>query len=208
MIDKNTDIKDRILLCTLENVPFDGWRWNVVEAAAIEAGFDASMAFAVFPDKMEDVLTHFSHWADAQMMERLNDQDFSGARMRDKIEQAVLAKLEVLNPHKDAVQKAAAHWIGPVKSVKASKSIWQSADVIWQWAGDTATDYNYYTKRSLLAGVISTTTLRWLNDSDDNFEATRSFLTRRINNVLTLGQKSGKIIANISKFLPQINKLK
>ncbi len=208
MTDKNLQIKDRILLSALENVPFDGWTWNVVEQAATECGFDSAMAFAVFPDKMEDVLTHFSRWADAQMLERLNDQDFSGARTRDKIEQAVLTRLEVLTPHKEAVQKAAAHWIGPVKSVKAGKSIWQTADIIWQWAGDTATDYNHYTKRSLLVGVISTTMLRWLNDPDENFEATRAFLTRRINNVLTVGQKTGKIIANISKFLPQINKLK
>ena len=202
MSDKNTEIKDRILLEALENVAFDGWSWEVVEQAAEACGFDQSMAFAVFPEKIEDVLIHFSRWADAQMLEQLNDQDFSGARIRDKIEQAVITRLGILNPHKEAVQKAAAYWIGPVKSVQATKSIWHTADVIWEWAGDTSTDYNHYTKRTLLSGVLSTTTLRWLNDADEGFIKTKEFLDRRINNVLTVGQKTGKIISTISKFLP------
>ena len=203
MSEKNIEIKNRILLSALENVPFDGWQWSVVEQAAIAEGFDASMALAVFPDKMEDVLVHFSHWADAQMLEKLNESDFSGARIRDKIEQAVIARLDVLTPYKDSVQKAAAYWIGPLKTVQAGKSIWKTADMIWIWVGDTSDDYNHYTKRALLSGVISTTILRWLNDSEEGFEKTKGFLNRRINNVLTVGQKTGKIISSISKILPQ-----
>ncbi len=205
MSDKNTDIKDRILLSALENVAFDGWTWEVIEDAAVDCGFDSSMAFAVFPEKIEDVLIHFSRWADDKMIETLNDQDFSGTRIRDKIEQAVITRFNILNPHKESVQKAAAYWIGPVKSIQATKSIWHTADVIWNWAGDTATDYNRYTKRTLLSGVLSTTTLRWLNDPDKDFIKTKEFLSRRINNVLTVGQKTGKIISTISKFLPNKN---
>jgi len=203
MSDKNKDIKNRILLSALENVPFDGWRWPVIEQAAQDEGFDASMALAVFPDEMEDVLLHFSRWADEQMLEKLNEGDFSGARVRDKIEQAVIARLEELEPFKDSVQKAAAYWIGPLKSIQAGKSIWKTADIIWIWAGDTSDDYNRYTKRALLSGVISTTMLRWLNDSEDGFAKTKGFLNRRINNVLTVGQKTGKIISTISKIMPQ-----
>jgi len=203
MSDKNKDIKNRILLSALENVPFDGWRWPVIEQAAQDEGFDASMALAVFPDEMEDVLLHFSRWAAEQMLEKLNEGDFSGARVRDKIEQAVISRLEILEPYKDSVQKAAAYWIGPLKSIQAGKSIWITADIIWIWAGDTSDDYNRYTKRALLSGVISTTMLRWLNDSEDGFAKTKGFLNRRINNVLTVGQKTGKIISTISKIMPQ-----
>jgi len=67
MSDKNTEIKDRILLEALENVAFDGWSWEVVEQAAEACGFDQSMAFAVFPEKIEDVLIHFSRWGDYQI---------------------------------------------------------------------------------------------------------------------------------------------
>jgi len=206
MSDKNTDIKDRILLNALENVPFDGWAWPVIEQAAVEEGFEMSMAIAVFPERMEDVMLHFSRWADDQMLNVLNERDFSGARVRDKIEQAVICRLEILNPHKESVRKAAAFWVGPSKSIQAGKSIWKTADTIWQWAGDKSKDYNYYTKRSLLMGVLSTTMLRWLNDNDENFVATKEFLNRRINNVLTVGQKTGKIISRFSKLLPSKTK--
>ncbi|MEM7618185.1 MAG: COQ9 family protein [Pseudomonadota bacterium] len=201
MSDKNIDIKNRILLSALDNVPFDGWQWSVVEQAAEDEGFDTAMALAVFPDKMEDVLLHFSNWADEQMLDKLNEGDFSGTRVRDKIEQAVIARLDVLSPYKESVQKAAVYWIGPSKSIQAGKSIWKTADLIWVWAGDTSDDYNHYTKRALLSGVITTTMLRWLNDSEEGYEKTKGFLNRRINNVLTVGQKTGKVISSVSKIL-------
>jgi len=80
MSDKNNEIKDRIIISALEDVPFDGWTWDVIERASETQGFDKSMAFAVFPEDMEDVLLHFSQWADQQMITTLNAQDFSGVR--------------------------------------------------------------------------------------------------------------------------------
>ncbi len=75
--------------------------------------------------------------------------------------------------------------------------VWQTADVIWNWAGDEAEDYNHYTKRILLSGVITATTVRWLNDKSENHHETHEFLDRRINNVLKLGQGAGKILGPI-----------
>ena len=37
-----------------------------------------------------------------------------------------------------------------------SRLLWESADLIWRWAGDTATDENHYSKRAILGGILST----------------------------------------------------
>ena len=39
----------------------------------------------------------------------------------------------------------------------ALRLTWASADMIWRWAGDTATDENHYTKRLLLAEILVST---------------------------------------------------
>jgi ubiquinone biosynthesis protein COQ9 len=35
-----------------------------------------------------------------------------------------------------------------------ARLLWDSADSIWRWAGDTATDENHYSKRAILSGVL------------------------------------------------------
>ena len=71
--------------------------------------------------------------------------------------------------------------------------IWQTADIIWEWAGDTATDYNRYTKRGLLVTVIGSTTFYWLTKSDASMEDVDQFLRARIENVLKVGQAASKL---------------
>ena len=57
---------------------------------------------------------------------------------------------------------------------------------MWYAAGDTSTDFNFYTKRATLAGVYSSTLLYWLNDRSPGSEATWGFLDRRIDDVMRI----------------------
>ena len=57
---------------------------------------------------------------------------------------------------------------------------------MWYAAGDTSTDFNFYTKRATLAGVYSSTLLYWLNDRSPGGEATWGFLDRRIDDVMKI----------------------
>ncbi|MGE3624666.1 MAG: COQ9 family protein, partial [Bdellovibrionales bacterium] len=71
--------------------------------------------------------------------------------------------------------------------------LWHAADLIWWDAGDTATDYNHYSKRILLSGVIASTTLYWMNGGSADFEKTEAFLQNRISDVLKAGGFLAKI---------------
>ena len=48
----------------------------------------------------------------------------------------------------------------------------------------SATDFNFYTKRGLLAAVYSSTLLVWLDDRSEGCADTWAFLDRRIANVM------------------------
>lgn len=192
MTDDLTGIKDKIIEAVLPEIAFDGWTWRCVQAAAVKAGYDKDMADAVFPSGLCDVLAHFSDWIDRQMMGQLEDIDPDSLRIRDRIHEAVMTRIEVLEPYKDALQQAMAYWSLPHRVPRAGKVMWRTADRIWNWAGDTATDYNHYTKRGLLCGVMSSTILAWVNDSSNDMEAVEAFLDRRINNVLTIGKTIGR----------------
>jgi ubiquinone biosynthesis protein COQ9 len=185
-------IRDELLAQALPDVVFDGWTWDVVEQAALKAGYDKTMARAVFPGGLSEFVSHLSDWADRQMLEKLAHVDISAMRVRDRIHLGVMTRLDVLAPWREPVRRAMTYWTVPTRSLLAARSVWRSADRIWIWAGDTATDYNHYTKRGLLSGVISATTLAWLNDDNSDPEKVSAFLDRRLDHVLKLGRALGR----------------
>jgi ubiquinone biosynthesis protein COQ9 len=187
------DIRDRILAGLLPNIAFDGWTWNGVCAAAVAAGYDRHMAAAVFPGGLSDVLDHFSGWADRQMLKRLEKTDPETLRVRDRVRMAAMERFAVLSPWKEAVRLAGRYWAVPYRAGHAGRLVWRTADCIWRWAGDTATDYNRLSKRTLLAGVLSSTMLVWLADREPGLDRIHAFLDRRIENVMRLGQFIGKM---------------
>ena len=86
------------------------------------------------------------------------------------------------------------------------KGWYNTVDAIWRAAGDTSTDYNFYTKRGLLAGVYATTLLYWLNDRSEGTAETWKFLDRRIQNVMEI-PKLQKRIADGLRLLPDPRRL-
>ena len=78
----------------------------------------------------------------------------------------------------------------PTNADLALTLTWATADRLWRWAGDTATDWNHYSKRTILSGIlIPALTLRWF----DGREAAEAFVSRRIDNVMTFEKwKAGK----------------
>jgi ubiquinone biosynthesis protein COQ9 len=64
--------------------------------------------------------------------------------------------------------------------------LYKTVDLIWRRAGDKAVDFNFYSKRVLLAAVLSSTTLCWLDDKSENKAKTWEFLDRRISDVMRI----------------------
>ena len=68
-------------------------------------------------------------------------------------------------------------------------------DDIWYAAGDKSTDYNWYTKRALLAAVYSATELYMLTDYSPGYADTWEALDRRLQDVARLGKATGQVRA-------------
>jgi ubiquinone biosynthesis protein COQ9 len=185
-------LRDELLLQALPDVVFDGWTWDVAERAAEKAGYDKDMARAVFPGGLAEFVGHLSDWADREMLHKLAHVDINAMRVRDRIHLGVMTRLDVLTPWREPVRRAMTYWAVPTRSLLGGRAVWRSADRIWVWAGDTARDYNHYTKRGLLSGVISATTLAWLNDDATDPDKVAAFLDRRIDHVLKLGRALGR----------------
>ena len=187
------ELRDEIVEAALPHIPFEGWNWKSIETAARDAGHTEAVVKAVFPGRMNDVLDAFADWADRRMLAELATIHAEDLRIRDRIRTALLARYRLLNEHKEAVRESVQYFLRPSRKPVGAKLVWRTADVIWDWAGDTATDYNRYTKRGLLSGIIVSTTLVWLNDDSEAMDNTKAFLDRRIENVMQFGKIINKL---------------
>ena len=178
------EARDTILDALLAHVPFDGWSGAVIQRAAADLGIAPEYIRIAFPDGMTEIIAFFSGRADRDMLAAFEEMGLSNMRVRDRITTAVRTRLEQNAEHKEAIRRALAVLALPRNARLGKKLLWQTVDAMWRAAGDTATDYNHYTKRLILSGVYSTTLIIWLDDQSEDHAETWAFLDRRIGNVM------------------------
>ena len=98
-----------------------------------------------------------SRACDRAALAALADVDPGALKVRERIRRGALARLDAALAHEAATRRWAGFLALPTNAALALRLAWESADVIWRWAGDTATDENHYTKRALLAGILAAT---------------------------------------------------
>ena len=178
-----SDSKTRILDAALMHVPFDGWSDTALRAAAADCGIDHATARALFPRGGVDMALAFHQRGDAQMAARLAATDLSALRFRDRVGFAVRARIEAAED-RELVRRGSTLFALPPYAADGARAIWGTADLIWTTLGDSAEDYNWYTKRLTLSGVYSSTVLFWLGDDSAGAQETWNFLDRRIDGVM------------------------
>jgi ubiquinone biosynthesis protein COQ9 len=70
----------------------------------------------------------------------------------------------------------------PANAALGLRLAWETADLLWRWAGDTATDENHYSKRAILSGILLTALPLRLFDGE---AAARRFVEARVANVMS-----------------------
>ena len=180
------ETRDRLLQAALPHVPFDGWSEAALTAAAVDLGLEPADARHTFPGGPVALVTYHAAYADRRMEEALKESDLAAMRVRERIAHAVRLRLEQNAAHREAIRAALPILAQPANGPHALYSIYRTVDAIWFAVGDRTTDFGFYTKRALLAGVYLSTLLYWLNDSSENSNASWGFLDRRIADVMRI----------------------
>lgn len=185
--------KRALLEAMLPHVPFDGWTAKTLAMAAKDAGLDAGLPARAFPGGAADALDFWVAETDRAMLRALESRDLAAMKIRERVKTAVLVRLELVAAHREAVRRALTLEALPQQGPRALKQLYRTVDAIWYAAGDTATDFNFYSKRMLLGGVYAATLLHWLDDKSEGFAATSAFLDRRLSDVMKIQQAKGKL---------------
>ncbi|ALC14521.1 RpsU-divergently transcribed [Sphingopyxis sp. 113P3] len=167
-----------------ENAAFDGFGDAALTDAAERIGVDPDVARLAFPGGGRDMIDAWFSWIDTDMATRWPTERLATLKIRERIVTLVEARLNTLAGRRESLRRALALLALPTNVPFAAKLGWRAADAMWRLAGDTATDYNHYSKRAILGAVYASTMAVFLDDESENFTATRTFLSRRIDAVM------------------------
>jgi len=170
----------RLIEAILPDVPFDGWSRAALRRAARRCGLASAEALALFPRGASDLVAGFSRWADERMLDQLESEPLEAMRISDRVARAIMVRLGVVEPWREAVRRAISVLALPHNSPLGLRLVYDTVDAMWYAAGDAATDFSFYTKRASLATIWTATVLYWLEDRSEGFADTGTFVERRL----------------------------
>lgn len=190
----------------LRHAAFDGWTDRAVKQAVRTLDLPEGAEHIYAANGALGLIRLWSDNLDRDMAFALRTRGLDNMRIRDKVTEAVWLRLELLSGHEDAARRGLARLSLPDAGGQMAAQLWSSADAIWTAIGDVSDDYNYYTKRTILSGVIGSTLLAWLSDDTDGKVDARAFLERRIANVMQFEKVKGQALNALSA-LPKPDEL-
>jgi ubiquinone biosynthesis protein COQ9 len=197
MTDPTLDeMRETLSAAIPQNAAFDGWTPAALNMAAAATGINPAIATLAFPGGAVDMIDGWFGSIDRAMLRAVPFEQLSTMKIRARIIALVEARINVMIPDIEALRRALAILALPQNLPHAAKLGWRAADAIWRAAGDTSTDLNHYSKRTLLAGIYTATVMAMLDDQSEGFAETRAFLGRRVDGVMRFEKLKGRFTHN------------
>jgi ubiquinone biosynthesis protein COQ9 len=195
-------LREKIALATMAEAPFEGWSRRALVRAAKRFGVAEAELGSLFPRDAHDAARVFSAWADRETEKKLARKKLLTFKLREKIALGVMTRLEILEAHREGLRRLLAFLALPLNLPLGANLLYRTVDTLWHAAGDRATDFSFYTKRGLLAGIYVATTFYWLDDKSPDHAKTRAFLDRRISEVMQIPKLRARAVETLGSFVP------
>ncbi|WP_395463164.1 COQ9 family protein [Wolbachia endosymbiont of Cantharis cryptica] len=183
-------------------IPFEG----ISDETLLKVCTDLNLAnsFCKFQNGIYSALEYIAEDSNSSMKTELKNSNLEGIKVRERIKLAVQIRLSnyvKLPNYREFLKNVLSFSVLPKNTYFSSKLLYRTVSAIWYSIHDQSTDFNYYTKRAILAGVYSSTILFFINDYSEDFVDTLSFLDRRIDNVMAFQKFKTHLKGVIGNFL-------
>ena len=189
------EFKNKVIDSALRHVIFDGWSANTFDKVCSEKVFSSGEVWQMFPRGGIDLALAFHERDNKKFELSFLDQSENdhNKKTRDRIKSAINLRLKIASMNREAVKRSIALFSTPMYFVDGSRTLWNTADLIWNLIGDSSTDINWYSKRLILSSIYSGALVIWMDDESPDFIDTQEFVSRRINDVMAFEKIKSKI---------------
>jgi ubiquinone biosynthesis protein COQ9 len=167
------------------------WSNELIEIAETNCDFAVNYHKLLFPNGMTNIVQEFENWLDTEMLSALKKLE-KPKKIREQI--ALALETRIINQvSKNVILKNNSFFLIPTNLLAGNESACQTCDLIWKYAGDKSTDYNYYTKRGLLLPVYLSAKMFYIADNSKNHEKTKLFIKNALDNIINIASFKNRV---------------
>ena len=172
-----------------------GWNEKMFSKVAKNSKYDTAVVLSLFPEGYISLIQVYLDEINAKMTKESKKLNLIRFKVHERIRELCILRFKIMTKEKKIVCKTFLHLLLPNNYNFSLKNLYKTVDQIWYLAGDSSTDFNFYSKRAILASIYSTTIMHFINN--DNFEETINLLNKQLKKV----SKIPKIKERLSDYI-------
>ncbi len=120
----------------------------------------------LFPRGNKDLIKFTLEQLNKDLSEYCKKIDLIRLPVHKRVRKILLSKIHLMKKEKQFYRNIFLNLLIPKRDLSLPRQLYKSIDQIWFIAGDTSIDFNFYTKRLILAGIYSRVILFFFNNDD------------------------------------------
>jgi len=178
-----------------------GLNKNSLENISKRYGLNINEIELLFPEGNIDLIKFTLEQLNKELEEYCKKIDLIRLPVHKRIKKVLLSKISLMNKNKLFYRSIFLNLLIPKKNFSLSNQLYNSVDQIWFIAGDSSTDFNFYTKRLILSGIYSRVILFFFNNN--NQEELEKILDESLKRVSKIPEIKSKLKI-FKDYLPKI----
>jgi ubiquinone biosynthesis protein COQ9 len=174
---------------------------NCLENISKKYGLNTDETDLLFPQGNIDLIKFALEQLNNDLEVYCRQIDLIRLPIHKRIRKVLLSKISLMNKDKSFYRTIFLNLLIPKKNFSLSIQLYNSVDQLWFIAGDSSTDFNFYTKRLILSGIYSRVMLFFFNNN--NQEELESILDESLKRVSKIPEIKSKLKI-FKNFLPKI----
>ena len=197
--NSNNKIKSNILQKLKKIVSDEGWSEKVLKQL-LQNGVEKSDLVTFFQYDYKELLKYSLEELNKSLEKEINKINIINYSLNKRIKKILMLRFNILNNDKEFYKKTFYHLLIPSNNKIMKSSLYKSVDTMWYLAGDNSTDFNFYTKRLILAVIYVNALFVLFNKNFDEVESNIDRNLKKISKIPKIKDRISFIKDNIPVF--------
>ena len=197
--NSNNKIKSIILQKLKKIVSDEGWSEKVLKQL-LQNGVEKSDLVTYFQYDYKELLKYSLEELNNSLEKEINKINIINYSLNKRIKKILMLRFNILNNDKEFYKKTFYHLLIPSNNKIMKSSLYKSVDTMWYLAGDNSTDFNFYTKRLILAVIYVNALFVLFNKNFDEVESNIERNLKKISKIPKIKDRISFIKDNIPVF--------
>jgi ubiquinone biosynthesis protein COQ9 len=198
-------VRNNILAEAKKYIGDYGWNKNLLKKIVEKTKYDSNTLTTLFPEGYKSLMQLYLDEINLKMTIESKKINLIRLKVHERIRELLILRLNILSKDKKIIKKTVYHLLLPNNYKFSLVNLYKTVDQIWFLAGDNSTDFNYYSKRTILATIYTRTIMNFINNDDLN--STIKLLNRQLKQVAKI-PKIKNSFKNFTKITPFLFKLR